>query len=182
MLSFQQVALNEDPPPQHTHTPIQVTPAFHFSMWSVSNGTDGWTLDTQTESRGYLPKQCQKAQREERDREASKGTLKSHLLHVLECLTLNFLAFYSYVTHTLSPPTPTAWHATLITNVFQTFISSSWEKLHLFSSSRWQGKQRGEDKLEVRKTKKSLSACKITDKLIIQKQRKRQWVVKCQRI
>lgn len=70
----------------------------------------------------------------EGDRKTSKGALESHLLHVLECLTLSFFAFYSYVTHALSPPTPTAWHATLITNVFQAFISSSWEKLHLFSS------------------------------------------------
>lgn len=89
-----------------------------------------WRLDTQ--SRGYLSKQYQKAQREDSEREASKGALKSHLLHVLECQSLTFCAFYSYVTHTLSPPTPTAWHATLITNVFQAFISSSWEKLHLF--------------------------------------------------
>lgn len=61
---------------------------------------------------------------EEMEREASYQALKSHLLHVLERLTL-FSAFYSYVTRTLSPPTPTAWHATLITNVFQTFIASS---------------------------------------------------------
>lgn len=99
---------------------------------------------------------------------ASKGALKSHLLHVLECRSLTFFAFYSYVTHTLPPPTPTAWHATLITNVFQAFISSSWEKLHLFffSVSRWQGKQR-RDKFEGKK----LSAFITTDKLIIQKQR-----------
>ncbi len=117
----------------------------------------------------------------ETERKISQRALKSHLLHVLDCLPLNFFAFYPYVTHTLSPPTP-VWHATLITNVFQAFISFSWGKFVFLVESRWQGKQRGEDKLEVRKTKKSLSARKITDKLIIQKQRKRQWVVKCQRI
>lgn len=37
--------------------------------------------------------------------------------------------------------------------------------------SRWQGKQREEDKMEVRKIQKSFSASNKTDKLIIQQKR-----------
>lgn len=100
VLSFQQVASCEDP-----HTMIQVTPAFHFTEWSASNGTDGWTLDTQTDSKGYLPKQQQRGQRGEEERtKTSKVALRSNLLHVLEGLTLDFFAFYSYVTHTRLRP------------------------------------------------------------------------------
>lgn len=152
---------------------------FHFSRWphmnihswlyrspllSISAGgqrimalmVEHWTL--RQKAGVIFQNNTKKGQMEEREREkASKEALKSHLLHVLECLTLDFLCFVSiYVTHTLSPPTPTVLHATLITNVFQAFISSSGGKLHLFFlvESRWPGKQSREDKLEVRKTEK----------------------------
>lgn len=114
--------------------------AFHFSGWSVSNGSDGWASDARTESGGLSSKTTQKSQSQgegERKENSKEGLEKSFATHThLWMPTLDFFAFYPYVTHTLYPPTPTVWQATLITKVFQAFISSSWWNLHLFSSFR----------------------------------------------
>ena len=145
-----------------SHTPVQVTPAFHFSRWSVSNATDGWSLNTQTESSSYLPQKGPKERERERerDRDASNVALRCLLLHVLECLTLTFFPFYPYVTHTFSPPTPTAWRAMLITMSFKlSFPPYEGNYICFACWVKMTGKikRRG----QIRKDKKSLSVCEI---------------------
>lgn len=125
MLSIQQVASNEDPLTRtRTHTlyrpPLPSISACGQQVMALM--AEHWTV--RQKAGVIFQNNAKRNNGEEMEREASYQALKSHLLHVLERLTL-FHAFYSYVTRTLSPPTPTKWHATLITNVFQTFIASS---------------------------------------------------------
>lgn len=144
VLSIQQVALNEDLPPMRKHAHTEAgDPCFPLQHVASRNGADGRAAGSSAQGRGYLPKQSHEDWREETN--VASVSPENSFTSCPWTLHSQFLCFFIHLSREKHVPPPTAaaaaGRAALITNVFQTCIASSWEKLHLFSLSRWKGEK-----------------------------------------